>query len=123
MALGSDFSGVFDLTPTLETVEGRQALAQAILGRLVTPRGGLPEDPSYGFDLRNVIGSVTPVTLIEQRVIEQVLDEEEVEEASCTVIRSGDRITVVLRVVDGEGPFALTVVADALTVDLLLGET
>jgi hypothetical protein len=120
MALGSDFRGVRDITPTLEIVGGRQALVEAILGRLITPRGQLPEDLSYGFDLSSCIGSALPVGIIEQRVLEQVTAEEEVEGAICSASLVSDELTVVLRIVDGEGPFSLTLTATELTVEALL---
>lgn len=122
MALGSDFAGVFDISPTLAIATDRQALAEAIQGRLITPRGQLPEDRSYGYDLRLVIGSAMPISVIEQRVLEQVEAEEEVERASCSASMSNGLVTVVLRVVDGEGPFTLTLTADELTVKALLEE-
>lgn len=57
LGYGSDLSCVLDLTPTLEDVDplSRRAVGEAILRRLVTPRGGLLDDPAYGFDLRGML--------------------------------------------------------------------
>lgn len=52
---GSDISCERDLDPNMAEVPGGStlALAQAIVRRLDCPRGALPDDPSYGIDLRS----------------------------------------------------------------------
>lgn len=50
---GADLSGADDLDPLLAEVDGFStlAIAQALARRLGTPRGGLPDDATYGEDL------------------------------------------------------------------------
>jgi ribosomal protein S13 len=124
--LGSDISGVRDVDAALSEVSGRTALAQAILRRLRNETGqGMPadRDKDYGYDLREVIGTMLTATQISQKVRAQALAEEEVENCSVSITnRTADSIEIDLRVVDGDGPFELTVSADLLTVELLNGD-
>jgi hypothetical protein len=115
MTLGSDISGVDDIDFALTLVDGRLALAQAILRRLTTPRGGLIGSPSYGYDLLRTIGAPVPASIVLQRVTEQVLAEEEVLDASVAVALSNGVLQVNIDVEDDEGPFSLTVTGDGLT--------
>lgn len=108
--LGSDIAGVWDLTPTIGISTGRTALAEAILRRLITPRGALIGVPAYGYDVVNLIGSTALVSDVEQRVREQVKAEEEVLNVRVDVTfdgRTGVLVNILVRVADG--PFELTI--------------
>lgn len=118
--LGSDIAGVFDVDATLSLVTGRPALAQAILRRLTTTRGGLLGAPTYGYDLLALIGSTVPASVVEQRVLEQVLAEEEVEDARCTATFAGGTLLVEIFVEDADGPFTLTLSATELKASAFL---
>jgi hypothetical protein len=120
--LGSDIAGVFDIGPTLGTVTGRQALAEAILRRLAQPRGSLIGDETYGYLLLGTIGSAVIPSRVEQLVLEQVTAEEEVEDARCEVTFNGETsvLTVSIEIEDGDGPFTLTVTSSALRIQALL---
>ncbi len=130
-ALGTDIAGVFDIDATLSVVSGQRALAQQILRRLTTPRGGLlivkpngaaAASQKYGYDLRHVIGSLLPEINIERGVLEQVLDEEEVEDARVSAVRDGATMTITVTVVAAEGPFELTILSAAdLTLTTFIG--
>jgi len=122
MALGSDFAGVSDLTPTMAVSSGFQALAEDLLWLLRSPRGSYPEDLSLGFDLRGAIGSTMPVSIIEQRALEQVTGHEEVDDATCSAAYVGDgKLVVVIRVKAIDGTTGeLTLTADQLTIEALL---
>lgn len=120
--LGSDFSGVTGLDWALSTVSGRVALGQAILRRLNTPRGKLIGSPSYGYCVFDVIGSTIPVSVIEQRVTEQVLAEEEVLDATVTATLENRRLKVVINVTDGDGPFRLTVTDNTITAQAMIDD-
>jgi len=126
-ALGSDIGGVTSIDYALSTVSGRQALAEAILRRLTTRRGGLFYAPSYGYDVIGLIGSTVSASEVEQRVLEQVLLEEEVEDAACTVTFAdvgGTRsVAIDIQVTDAQGPFNLTLTASELTIAALLDGT
>ena len=60
---GSDISCASDVDPLVREVEAFStlALAEAIVRRLDTPRGSLPDDKDYGIDLRGLLnrGSVS----------------------------------------------------------------
>lgn len=115
--LGSDLAGVTSLDFALTTSTGRRALADAILRRLTQVRGGLVGSPAYGFDVTALIGSTVPEQLIEQRVLEQVLEEEEVEDASCTAVLAHAQLRIEISVIEADGPFELTLTADELTLE------
>lgn len=54
---GTDIGcGPAGIDETFSLVEGRQALIEAIVGRLETPRGGLLDDPSYGLGVTAWVG-------------------------------------------------------------------
>ncbi len=119
MALASDFAGVLDIDWALSTVEGEMALAQAILRRLTTPLGGLEDDPLYGFDIRELVGSTLSRSVIEHRVKEQVLAEQEVDRCAVRVTQSGDSIAIEIRLRAITGTASLTLSSTGLTLDAL----
>jgi len=51
---GRDLSCITDVTAALDEVDpmSASAVTQAIIRRLITPRGGVIDDGAYGFDLR-----------------------------------------------------------------------
>lgn len=49
---GTDVSTYPDLDPLFQIISGKQVLAEALLRRYQTPRGGLWYDPDYGLDIR-----------------------------------------------------------------------
>jgi hypothetical protein len=56
---GTDLDCSTDLSTDMRLVDpsGRKAIAQAIIRRLSTPRGGLPMSPEYGLDIRGMLNS------------------------------------------------------------------
>lgn len=122
--LGTDFAGGTDLDPAMREQSGERALADAIVRRLTTPRGGLPDFPQYGFDVTTLIGRSLPSNQIAQLVLEQVRLEEEVLEASLDLVTSddGSTITMNLKIESGDGPFDLTVSVSALEVTAIIPE-
>lgn len=94
---------------------------QAIARRLSTPLGGLADWPGYGFDLRSVIGTSISDELIRQRVREQVLAEEEVEQAVVKVASRDDGLMQIqIAIEDADGPFDLTVNISDLEVTAII---
>jgi hypothetical protein len=125
-SLGTDISGVDDLDPALSVVGGRRALAEAVARRLGTPAGTNQDDPSYGFDLTDAVGSSMPPDEIEQQALAQARLEEEVEEARANTVVTGSLdaqvVEMTITLIDAQGPFAFTLRVDAdLTMSLLLG--
>lgn len=49
---GRDLSCVGDIDPRLAEVTGARAIAESLARRFTCPRGGLIDDPDYGYDLR-----------------------------------------------------------------------
>lgn len=120
---GKDLSCVSDLTETMEEVEGPLVVAQAIVRRLTTPRGGLPYDPNYGLDVRGFLNRAT--TTAELRSIAgqvrlEVTKDDRVESASVTVTAPSLntlRIALDVEMADPEQTeFALTLAVTSSTV-------
>jgi hypothetical protein len=116
--LGFDFGGVEDVDPHLSIVGGRLGLAQSLLRRLTTRKGTLLDDPSYGYDLRMLIGAAVTRSEVEQGVSAQVLADERVRDAQVQVT-VGETIRVDIRIVDSQGPFRLVLAASDLSVEIL----
>lgn len=116
---GSDFHLVDDLDPQLSTVSGPMVVVEAVVRRLQTPRGGLWYDPAYGTDLRQYLNGVVPRFRVASDVEEEARKDERVQAARATVTFSGETMTVVLTLELADGPFALTIGVDALTVKLI----
>ena len=124
---GSDINclGGFDLDPYFDLVEGAECLGQALLRRLLVVRGGLLDDPSYGFDVRAYLNDSAPnLASVEGGVVEQLEADERVERATATA--TFNDVTGVLRITatafTGAGPFRLVLDVSALTVALLTVE-
>lgn len=102
---------------------GRANLAAAIARRLITPRGALWYDPTYGFDLREYLKeSLTPETIYEIETLTaqecekdpRVLEAQaEVQEVARGVVR------VAVQVATQNGPFRLVLAADEINVIVL----
>lgn len=118
--LGTDIAGVTDVTPALTVVSGRSNLIQAIARRLITPRGGLFYDQSYGYDVRQFLsGNVTSTAAIASGVEEQAEQDERVDQARATVSFIGDALTITLAIADGAGPFSFVLNITQTTVEIL----
>jgi hypothetical protein len=116
---GADFSGVEDIDFSLSIVTGRVALAQSLARRLRTRTGLLLDDPSYGDDMRQLVGSTIGDDEIIQRVTAQCLADERVEDVEVIVLRTGNTIDLTIIIDDGDGPFRMVVAVSASTVELL----
>jgi len=55
--VGVDIDCITDITPQFKLAYGLRNLANALLRRLITPRGGLFYDPDYGLDLRDYLNA------------------------------------------------------------------
>lgn len=118
--LGTDISCVSDVTSSLQTVSGRRCLIEAIARRLITPRGGLFYDASYGFDLRQYLSGITSApSAIAAGVVEQAEQDERVDQATAEVSFIGDRLLVKLTISDNGGPFAFVLSVSSVTVEIL----
>jgi phage baseplate assembly protein W len=102
-------------------VSGRTALAQAIIRRLTTQTGSLPDFQNYGFDLSQLIGTTYSKSQIRHAVASQVLLEEEVDDCTVDAEVTDTTVKLSIAILDGEGPFDLTISVDDLTVEYIIG--
>lgn len=119
---GSDLSGVRNIDFGLSFVDGRIALAEALLTRLSSGPGSLPDDPAYGYDMQLLIGSMARSSEVESRVVAQCLLDERVEDVQADVTLVNGTLTVALSVVDADGPFALVLTLTDSTIEMILPE-
>lgn len=63
LGYGNDLSCVSDLTEDLAEVDpfSMQAISEAAIRRLTTPRGSLPDDRNYGIDVRSYANRATAI--------------------------------------------------------------
>lgn len=141
-ALGTDLSGVADLTPHMGESSGRQCLAESLARRLITPRGSLFYDLLYGYDVTGQINAdilASDIPRIAASIEEEFRKDERVIDATVTAqfvgrdqvdaARAGivanpnpgtQGVLVITSVVkDGQGPFTLTLAATAVTIQIL----
>jgi len=115
---GSDVSCAYDVDPGVAELDGSLTLvlAQAIVRRLDTPRGSLPDDPGYGISLRSMVNKgvdAAEVAAMAGVIRGEVSKDDRVDTVTVTVTPStvGDSITVTLivRPVDQSlGGFSMT---------------
>ena len=120
---GSDVSCAYDVDPGVAELDGALTLvlAQAIVRRLDTPRGSLPDDPSYGISLRSMVNKGLDATEIANMagvIRGEVSKDDRVDTVAVTVTPSTalDAITVtlVVRPVDHTiGGFTMTLAVTA----------
>lgn len=125
---GSDLSCDSDLTATMEEVDGSTtlALAQALFRRLDTPRGSLPDDKTYGIDLRSYCNRATSTAEIRElgaRVRTELTQDDRVDAVSVVVTPATDGSSLAVQIgvtpVDPAlGPFAMALAVTSSTVVL-----
>ena len=104
LGYGVDLSCVDDLTEDLAEVDpfSPVAIGEALLRRLTTPRGQLPDDPDYGFDIRGYCNRGVPVGELRSlagQIRSEVTKDDRVEDATVTVtIPSLNSMTVAILV-------------------------
>jgi hypothetical protein len=123
LGYGTDLSCVTDITADAAEVDpfSRQAVAEAVTRRLITPRGGVIDDPDYGFDVRAFCNrGTTPAGLraIADQCRTEALKDDRVNDATITADYDDAarrlRVTVMLDCVDPRlGTFALTLAVTA----------
>ncbi len=101
----------------------------AIYRRLITPRGTLRDDPTYGFDVSAYVGAVgsrTAIASLPAILKAEIEKDDRVTNVSATVTSSTDAlglVSLVIRVkgflVDEETDFALTLGVSDVTVEIL----
>ncbi len=118
---GTDLTALPELRFQLKG--GLANLGEALARRLLTPRGGLFYDPTYGWDLRRYLNEVLDeATEYEMRVlVEQELEKDpRVYRATVEGVRRDlRRIHLEALVETDEGPFRLTLAVSDVSVEVL----
>lgn len=120
---GTCWSCVTDLTMPAINASGFRVVAEAIARRWQTPRGGLVDDPNYGFNLSDFISDdLSPADIArmaKMAAAEAVKDERVVAcDVDITLLPTG-AMTVTGNVQTAQGPFQLVVGVSQVTVALL----
>jgi len=123
---GSDISCDQDVDPNVEEVEANTtlAMAQAIVRRLDTPRGSLPDDQDYGIDVRSKLNkgmTDADVRALAGQIRSEILKDDRVDLVSVTVspnsVGSELRIEIFVTPVDYQiGGFGLTLNASSAAI-------
>lgn len=123
-SVGVDILCATDLDPQLSLVGGFRLLAQDLLNRLSTPRGGLFYDESYGYDLRDELNTdIGPddAARIAALVVSQCMMDDRVADISADVLflPLESRLKLTLTGETEAGPFWFVLSVDEVTVELL----
>lgn len=115
-----------DLDPAFSLITGPQVVVEAIARRLTTPQGSLISDPTYGYDVRQLL-HLDLDRRAEARAVGQMRAQIEADErvlsSTVSLARVGDTIRVSVRFATEDGPFAFTLaIADARTALLAAGD-
>lgn len=124
---GHDLACTSDLTAAMVEVDGLTTLAQALYRRLITPRGGLIDDPNYGFDCTSMIDqgmTARQLALIASQIDAELVKDERVASSRTTgrfTAGAGNAgtYTASTLVTTADGPFTLVLSIDAVSVSIL----
>ena len=120
-------TGLPDLDPYFRVVTGRTAVGQALLRRLVTPRGSLLGEPSYGLDVRgwtNETLDARALRRLESAAATELRRDERVDDVALTATFAGDvlRLDGRVRLVGSTVPLRLTLAINAVTAAVIAAE-
>lgn len=125
---GSDISCAYDVDPGVAELDGFTplVLAQAILRRLDTPRGSLPDDASYGISLRQMLNagvSRGELSRLSGVIRGEVSKDDRISSVTVKVTPSSDmsELDISLRVTPVDpalGPFTMTLAASSAEIVL-----
>ncbi len=126
LGYGSDVRCSSDLDERAEEVGGFStlALAEALVRRLDTPRGSLPDDPDYGLDVKGYCNRATTAAellALAGQIRTELQKDDRVDLAAVMVApsASGGTLAIQIRIVPVDprlGPFALTLAASSAEV-------
>lgn len=128
MSLGRDISCTTELR-TGRFSTGARLVGEAAYRRLTTPRGmlrGGEEEADYGLDLTELVGTASTkaaAAALPGRIKSELTKDERIESVKVTVTATTEgpaaAFTIVIEAQTSEGPFALSVAASEVTVELL----
>lgn len=113
--------------PLPDAASGRTLLVGAIECRIVTPLGGLIDTTiptttaQYGVSLDDAIAAdmtTAEAAQFSSGIDAQIRLDERVKNSTTTAVLVGDTLAVPITILDGQGPFRLTLAIDVLTQDL-----
>lgn len=110
-----------DLQPG-RLARGLEVIAQRVYHRLTTPRGALLVHSDFGIDLAWEIGKhyyVGYEDVLASKVKQELSKEEVLESIDCIVKRDGDAVQVDIMCKTADGPFALVLGVNNVSVSLL----
>lgn len=112
---GSDVSCEADVDAGVAEIPGSDplVLAQALVRRLDTPRGSLPDDAGYGISLRSYLSAGTTTTELQRLagvIRNELVKDDRVESLSVTVTPSttGDTLAVLLSITPADVGISFT---------------
>lgn len=122
--LGVDISVLPDLDPSFALQKGPRVLAEALVRRLITARGTLLSDASYGKDIRAFLGAAFDkggLTRLKKAMEAEMARDERVNDVSVDLSYNSATQTVSAQVAvsSGAGPFSLTLSITDVEVALL----
>jgi hypothetical protein len=120
----------FDFAEDFGLVSGLTLVAQALVRRIVTPRGTLPDplsptgfDPLYGTDVRRWLNEDVDATRIAGQIAAEIDTEFQkdprVKKSTTTTTFDGTTATSRTTVITADGPFALVLAISAVSVEVL----
>ncbi len=120
MSYGTDFDAFDDITRDWAIATETHGVAQAVARRYITPRGGNPWDPAYGYSLVLLVSSSASPANAEIDIAAEARKDERVAQCvvSITVIGDSWEVLINCTLLDG-GTFSLTLLVSKLTVELL----
>jgi hypothetical protein len=120
--LGTCWSCITDVTTPATLSSGNRCVAEAIARRWGTPRGGLIDDPNYGYDLTDAIGddlNKSDLAKMAHFAAAEAEKDERVDSADVTIQLIGAVLIVSGTITTARGPFQLVVSVSNVTVTLL----
>lgn len=122
LGYGTDLSCVMDITPTCDEVDpfSTRALSEALLRRLFTPRGILPDATDYGIDIRALLNhgySTRALGALGAAIRGELIQDDRVSALTVRTAYASGRLAISLSVtpVDPFTAFSLTFTVDDRT--------
>lgn len=121
LGYGTDLSCVRDLTEDLVEVNplSTRAISEAIVRRLITPRGALIDDQDYGFDVRpycNRAVTADSLRALKGYARAEALKDDRVADANVTLAYASNALTITIMITAHDpalGVFSLVFTVDA----------
>ena len=120
--LGTDITCTDDIDPSFALSSGATQLAQALYRRIITPRGGLPDAPAYGFGASTIIDqdmTARQVAVLANSIDAEFMKDERVLSSSTTGTFANQIFVGSTLVTTAAGPFRLVLSISSVSVDLL----